>query len=164
MKFQAPYHLTNSGQNIKFLFLCSPLCSIATVASLVLSFQNLEDFILTGTVWKKPLLDLSYTPQRKQLASLQLYASDGGVGATLAQCECGLTSRRLSLAIYKPGLEQLLALSSQLCGVYSSRTPRQQERYDTSHRSVSYPKSITSCRLSTTTTCPYHYENFALFG
>ena len=114
------------GKKVECLMLCSPRYTAATITSSVLLLLNLEDFLLSGTVWDKPLVVLPPASRRSPLKALQLYASDSTVGTALARC--GLTSCALSLVIYEPGLEQLLTLSSDvivelgLSGRYSLRT------------------------------------------
>jgi len=117
------------GEAVKCLTLFSPRCTVETITSLVLSFPNLEEFFLIGSVSKRPVTTLTRAPQRRPLVALELYGVENGVGAALAQC--GLTSRKLSLTVHDAGLEQLLTLSSEviveleLSGAWSSETPRQ---------------------------------------
>lgn len=100
------------GKKVELLILFSPRCTVATITSLVLSFPNLEDFLLSGTVSKNPLATLPCTLQRRPLGSLRLCAAESGVGVALAQS--GLRSRRFSLSVCDSGLKQLLALSSEV--------------------------------------------------
>ena len=103
------------GKTVEFLMLSSPLCAAATIASLVLSFPNLEDFLFTGgegEVSKMPDATLPRAAQRRPLVSLVLCGVEDRVG--FAPAQCGLTSRKVSLAVCDAGLEQLLTLSSEV--------------------------------------------------
>jgi len=84
-----------------------------TVVSLVLSLPNLEvmsihcDEIRSG----KPFSSYPVTPQRTPLKSLGLRGDVGRLGEAFAKSK--LTSRRLSLEVDTPGVEQLITLSAE---------------------------------------------------
>jgi hypothetical protein len=100
------------GQKIDWLMLLSPQCTVSTIMAFILSLPNLERFYLIEPTPKKPPPTLQHASQMRQLAELHLHAAGSGVGTALAQC--GLTSRKLSLVVSEPGLEQLLTLSSEV--------------------------------------------------
>lgn len=121
------------GEKIKALTLWSTRCTIATIGSLVFSLPNLEDLFLAGKVPREPPTILPHASRRGPLASLQLYTTASGVGASLAQS--GLESYKLYLFVSDLGLEQVLAASSkvvvvlELCGAWLPGIIKEQRRY-----------------------------------
>jgi len=150
------------GKTVECLMLSSPPSTVATIASLVLSFPNLEHFLLTGEVSKGPFAVSPCASQRRPLVSIALCGVGDGVGSALAQR--GLTARELSLAVCDAGLEQLLTLSSEvvveleLFGAWSSETLRQNS-IDACRRSIPFPNRSASRHISTTVPCHYHHKH-----
>lgn len=139
-KIPRPYELPGSvslgefGKGVESLVISSPRCTVATLASFILSFPNLETFLFVGEVSKKrPPTMLRRASQRRPLESLGLFEIRGEVGIALARY--GLTSRKLSLNVRDAGLEQLLTVSSEviveleLSGTWPLETLRRQKQY-----------------------------------
>jgi len=123
---ELPGHISRGefGKGITTLDLCLPYCTLATLASMILSLPDLkklrvEDRAVTP---EGPPPTHSVTPQRGPLDSLELRGRVNGIGEALAKFR--FTSRRLSLGVDITGITQLLLLSSEmvvelkLCGVW----------------------------------------------
>jgi len=101
------------GESITILCLWYPCSTLATMASLVISLPNLEvlSVVGAGIESEEPLSPHPVTSQRAPLRFLDLRGNIGGIGKALA--ESRFVSHHLSLDIQIPGVEQLIAISSE---------------------------------------------------
>jgi len=122
------------GKEITTLGFLFPLCTHATMMSLVLSLPNLKKLVVQGNgLTSEELLPMhTATPCGGPLDRLQLRGDVNGVGETLVKYQ--FMSRRLILDLSIPCAEQLIVLSAetvvelQLYGVWFLWIFRQQTR------------------------------------
>ena len=123
------------GKEITTLGFLFPLCTHATIMSLVLSLPSLKKLVVQGNglTSEEPLPIHTATPHGGPLDRLQLRGDVSGVGETLVKSR--FMSRRLIFDLSIPCAEQLIALSAetmaelQLYGVWFLWIFRQQTRY-----------------------------------
>ena len=102
------------GKGITTLYLGFLGGAPPTTTSMILSLPDLKELGVENygvTPPEEPPPTYSATLQRGPLNSLKLYGDIGGIGEALAKSR--FTSRRLSLSVRTPGVEQLLILSSE---------------------------------------------------
>lgn len=157
------------GKEITTLYFWFPRCTLATMASMILSLPNLKELGVDdgGVTSEEPLPIHSVTSRRKRLDSLQLYGNVNGIGEILAKSR--FIASRLCLDLHIPGAPQLLMLSSEmvvelnLCGAWFFQSP--QINRNESERCPRYPgRGGPSSRSSTIVTYPYYSCYRPLYG
>jgi len=121
------------GREITTLTILFPPCTLATIVSMILSLPDLKTLCVTanGIVSGEPLSTHPASPQKGPLDLLQLRGDVSGLVEALAKFR--FISRRLSLGVYIPGIEQLITCSSEtvvelnLCGMWFLGISRQQK-------------------------------------
>ena len=122
---ELPGHISRGefGKGITSLCLWSPRCTLATMASMILSLPNLKELSIDDdrVASEEPLPTHSVASQRKQLDSLELYGDANGIVDILEKSR--FIASRIHLELCVPGAAHLLMISSEmvvelnLCGV-----------------------------------------------
>ena len=154
------------GKEIETLYLWFPHCTLAAVASMILSLPDLQELGVDdgGVTSEDPFPTHSVTLRRRKLDLLQLYENVNGI---LAKSQ--FITSYLSLDLHIRGAAQLLMFSSEtvvelsICGMWFFQISRL-NRND-SEQFLRYPRrSDPSSRSYTIITRPYYSCSRPLYG
>jgi len=104
---------TEFGRGLTSLHLCSPLCTLPTLISLILSLPNLKELFINGGAKVESVVPIPPDAiwRREALELLELSNVPNDVMDSIARC--GITSRGLSVSAGDVAMKRVLANSSE---------------------------------------------------